>query len=172
MKAHKKVSYCNTALLPDSRMCAGHLKLRSLWLVKLHLNRRYHWDEEMLLMFFFSLENCYLTSPADFAPLPADVSSSSSDCSDRVAAAACCTHTLADFISDVAPEELQMVLRVYSDLSIPQKPGPFKLLWCIKSFGFSMCQSCWVVIKVTTDKWRPRLRMTFSWERLVKADEA
>lgn len=79
-------------------------------------------------MFFFSLENCYLTSPADFAPLPADVSSSSSDCSDRVAAAACCTHTLADFISDVAPEELQMVLRVYSDLSIPQKPGPFKLL--------------------------------------------
>lgn len=29
---------------------------------------------------------------------------------------------------DVAPEELQMVLRVYSDLSIPQKPGPFKLL--------------------------------------------
>lgn len=53
----------------------------------------------MLPMFFFSLENCYLTSPADFAPLPADVSSSSSDCSDRVAAAACCTHTLADFIS-------------------------------------------------------------------------
>lgn len=29
---------------------------------------------------------------------------------------------------DVAPEELQMVLCVYSDLSIPQKPGPFKLL--------------------------------------------
>lgn len=29
---------------------------------------------------------------------------------------------------DVAPEELQMVLHVYSNLSIPQKPGPFKLL--------------------------------------------
>lgn len=53
VKAHKKVSYCNTALLPDSRMCAGHLKLRNLWLIKLHLNRRYHWDEEMLLMVLF-----------------------------------------------------------------------------------------------------------------------
>lgn len=62
-------------------------------------------------MFFFSLENCYLTSPADFAPLPADVSSSSSDCSDRVAAAACCTHTLADFITRGVTDGASCLLR-------------------------------------------------------------